>query len=103
MFVSGVCAAAVRGGFSALNSSPRANSRMLGWFSADSGRQDDDRLPKFGWPGRVAGEFMRHADIPPGEDAPLEVLAEAVEAVWTGPDGVPYSDVPIAVLAKSDL
>ena len=61
VFVSGVCAAAVRGGFSALNSSPRANSRMLGWFSADSGRQDDDRLPKFGWPGRVAGEFMRHA------------------------------------------
>ena len=32
-----------------------------------------------------------------------QVLAEAVEAVWTGPDGVPYSDVPIAVLAKSDL
>ena len=32
-----------------------------------------------------------------------QVLAEAVEAVWIGPDGVPYSDVPIAVLAKSDL
>lgn len=60
-----------------------------------------------------AGKFVRHSELEPGcaplgvltagfdEDA-LELLAGAIDEVYTGPDG-PMATVPIAVLAHADM
>ena len=63
-------------------------------------------------PDEERGKFVQHKDLEPGcaplgvvtaglsEDA-LEVLAETIESVYEGPDGV-FAHVPIAVLSKAD-
>ena len=61
----------------------------------------------------ATGKFIRHSELSPG-GAPrgvvvaglsveeLEVLAEAIESVWSDPEGQ-ITHVPIVVLAHSDL
>ena len=59
-----------------------------------------------------AGQFMRHSDLEPGcaplgvvcagfDEDRLELLAQTIEDVFQGPDGVKH--VPIAVVGKADL
>ena len=91
---------------SAVARAPASASMLLNggrWPWERPAREDDDE----------AGKFVRHADLQPGcaplgvvtagfDDDALEMLADAVETAFAGPDGA-ISHVPIAVLAQADL